>query len=467
MDNSRPAAAPCAIALGLLFLSALSAGCHSAESASAEHALHGCSDCTVLTGGTVFDGTRAGRGVVVLKGDRVQEVVFGDVDAVKGHRIDVSGKTVLPGLLDLHVHSMSPPGPYDYYDDSPHIEEYMKSMLRWGVTTYLALGSSTQFIFDYRAKTRAGAFLSPQLFAAGPLFTPTGGHPCYDSPPGDFCIFTDSPSDVAKHFPALVAKQPDLIKIVLEKGSFTPLPELSAGSVAAIAEAATAADLRVIAHVSTGADIETAIASGVKLFAHIPFEERITPELAQKMAAAKVVVVPTLSFVDGLYRISHGTLTELDDPALGDDVQAGVIDALRDPERVGYMQTEKYKARTQGWMDNARANLMMCHDAGVTIASGTDAGNPGVFHGLAVAREIALYVESGMQPLAALVAGTRAAADMLKKPELGRLAPGALADVLVVEGDAIADVHALRNVARVFKSGVEIDRAALGLPRKN
>ncbi|MGK4000903.1 amidohydrolase family protein [Sorangium sp. So ce1024] len=444
------------------------AGCGAAERSSPQALAEvACAGCTVLKGGTVFDGARAGRATVVIEGDRVRQVVFDeDIEVAGGEVVDVSGKTVLPGLIDLHVHSLSVAGPYDYLDGDLHLEDHTKAMLRAGVTSYLDLGSSQHAIFEQRARARAGEVLAPQLFAAGPLLTATGGHPCpQGSPPGDFCLFIDSPDDVARAFDALLPGAPDVIKIVLESGGSRPLPRLSPDSVAAIAQAAGAAGVGVIAHATSPDDIEVALDAGVTRFAHIPDQERISPELARRMAAAGAVVVPTLVVMDGLHRAAHDALTELDDPALGDDVPADVIAALRDPSLLAEIRTARYKELVTEWRAHAAANLLTCYRAGVTIAAGSDAGNPAVFHGLALRREVALLAEAGMAPVDALAAATRTAADVLGRPDLGRIEEGALADVVVVDGDPLADVRALERVSRVYKSGVLLDRDALALPR--
>lgn len=416
----------------------------------------------------MFDGSRAGRATVVIDGDKVRQVVFNEheVEVTGGEVVDVSGKTVLPGLIDLHVHSLSVAGPYDYYDGELHLEDHTKAMLRAGVTSYLDLGSSQRVIFEQRARARAGEILAPQLFAAGPLLTPTGGHPCTQgAPPGDFCVFIDSPADVGDAFAALLPREPDVIKIVIDSDGARPRPQISDASIAAIEEAASAAGFRVIAHVAEAADIEAALDAGVTLFAHIPDQDLISPELARRMAAAGAVVVPTLSVMDGLYRIAHGELDELDDPALRDDVPADVIAALRDPSLLAETTTARYRELVKGWRDHAVANVHTVVQAGVTVAAGTDAGNPGVFHGIAMRREVALLVEAGMPPIDALAAATRTAADVLGRPDLGRIEEGALADVLVVDGDALTDVRALERVSRIYKSGVLLERDALALPR--
>lgn len=457
-----------ALTLCLLAAPPWSAGCQDHRAPLAPKMV-GCPSCTVLRGGMVFDGARAGIGTVVLDGDRVEDVVFGEAHVGSGTVVDVTGKTVLPGLVDLHAHLMADAAPLGGSggDGAGHLDDHLKAMLRAGVTSYLDLGSSAHVVFEYRRRIAEGELLGPRLFAAGPLLTRTGGHPCYaGAPPGDYCIFVDAPEDAGKALSQLAPERPDFVKIVVDAGAQRPLPRLTEPSMAAIEQAAEEAGIPVIAHVGTPADVEDALTAGVTHFAHLPIEGRITPALAQRMAAHKAVVVPTMAVVDGFYRVSHGTLGEIADPALRDDVPAEVIAALRDPERLGYMTSAKYQASTAAWRSDAMANLKACRDAGVTIAAGTDAGNPGTFHGLAMARELALYVEAGIPAVDALAAATRTAAEVLGRHDLGRLEPGAAADVLVVDGDATADIRAVGRVSRVYRGGVLVDRAALALPAK-
>lgn len=115
------------------------------------------------------------------------------------------------------------------------------------------------------------------------------------------------------------------------------------------------------------------------------------------------------------------------------------------------------------WLDSAQASFRTCLEAGVTIATGTDAGNPGTFHGRAMRRELALYVENGMRPIEALEAATRTAADALGRSDLGRIEAGAIADLLIVEGDATMDIEALSRVRAVYRAGRALDLDALSV----
>jgi imidazolonepropionase-like amidohydrolase len=197
---------------------------------------------------------------------------------------------------------------------------------------------------------------------------------------------------------------------------------------------------------------------GVRAFAHLPFQDELTPEVLDELVATGSVVIPTLTVVDNGRRLATGEFTELDDPLLADDVHASVIEALGDPTALELMTTEPYLTRSATSLASSVANFQALLAAGVPLLAGTDSGNPGVFHGLALRHELALYVEYGMTEAQALTSATSAAADFVGHPELGRIEAGAVADLLIVEGNPLDDIAALAQVRAVYKDGVAVDR---------
>ena len=455
-------------ALLFLFLAAIGfwcglAGCNTKAApppASAPEV--GCDGCIVLQDGLLFDGHAAGRGTVVIEGDHIQAVVPGEVTVRAGQVVALSGKTVLPGLFDLHVHTPAPSAPYGFYPSEDEVPAHLAAMLRAGVTSMLDLGSSAHVLFEYRARIADGRMLGPNLFAVGPLLTPTGGHPCYrGEPAGDACFFVDAPADAAAAVARLAPYRPDAVKLVIESGTSSfSLPRMTRESIAAVAQAAMAAGAPPIAHVSKVVDVVDALDGGVRRFAHVPYDQPVPAEVAARMASLGVMVVPTLAVIDALAQLAAGTL-DLSDPTLEDDVPEEVLAALRDPQAGASLAARKDElARDR---EQALANVRALWQAGVTIAAGTDAGNPGTLHGRAVARELALYVQAGLPAGEALRAATRNGADLLGRADLGRLEAGARADVLVVDGDATADIAAVQRVERVYRAGQLIDRQALSV----
>jgi imidazolonepropionase-like amidohydrolase len=429
-----------------------------------------CETCTALTGGAIFDGEASRAGTVILQGRQIVKIVWGEAHVRSGTIVRIAGQTILPGLYDLHVHLPAAPGPYGYFPEENLVAEQLKPLLRSGVTTFLDLGSSQSMIFALRDRIALREALprAPTMLAAGPLLTATGGHPCYaGDPPGDACRLLDSPSDVTTAMAELLRAKPDVIKVVLESGSQgRPLPRMSKETLAEVVK--QSGGVPVFAHVSHRNDVIDALDVGVRVFAHIPMEDRFTDGDCARLAAEHATLIPTVAVADALHRIAAGTLDELNDPTLAEDVALDVVRALANPQLVARMRTPEYQAFAKNLFDNAMANLKSCVAAGVQIAAGTDAGNPGTFHGRAVARELELYVEAGLTPAAALRAATEDAASILK-PQIpldtgalgGRVELGALADLLIVDGDPAKDITAVRHVARVYKSGLEIDRGEL------
>jgi imidazolonepropionase-like amidohydrolase len=425
----------------------------------------GCEGCIVLSGGIVFDGTVAGPGTVVLDGDRVAAVVRGEVRVVAGEVVDVTGATVMPGMIDMHVHTPATAGPRGWFLERSLFDDHLKAMLRAGVTAYADLLSSRRLVYEHRARVDAGKKLGPKIFAAGGGITPSGGHPCLEgSPPGDACWLLDDASQVPEAMEEMLGESPDLIKVLIESGAISPLPQLSFEVMVAVQEEAQAAGKRVIAHVSEAEDVELALDAGITAFAHMAALDALPPALVDRLVEEHAVIVPTLAVFDGYWELAHAMTGELDDPALLDDVAPEVIAALKNPTLTNGFQSAAFRELTETWTEFGSANVKACFDAGVTIAAGTDAGNAMTFHGLAMARELELYVQAGLPPIDALTAGTKNGADLLGDAERGRLEPGALADVLVVDGDATTDITALRHVRGVYLHGALIDRAALALP---
>jgi imidazolonepropionase-like amidohydrolase len=421
----------------------------------------GCTGCTVLTGAGLFDGTSTRTGALVLKGGRIEQVLFGTVTVTAGTEVDLSGKTVLPGLLDLHVHSAGSAGPSGYSPSELLHEPHLRAMLRAGVTGYLDLGSSARRIFAYRARIKDGVMRGPALLAAGPLVTTPGGHPCYTgSPVGDSCLLVDKPADVSRLEP-LFAEKPDVLKLVIEGGTkTTPLPRMDTATIAAVVAAARKHGVKVVAHVSAAQDVEDGLDAGVRIFAHLPAYDLMSDALLARLVKERALIIPTVVVYENLYLVAHGKLP-LDQSALAADVPAGVLSALTAPTYQGY--SASYRTWTAEIWDNAQKNLRACVKSGVALAAGTDAGNPATFHGLALQRELELYVEAGMSPARAIAAATSDAAAALGLSDRGALEVGQRADLLVVQGDPLTDIANTRKVAAVYLLGEPVDRDGLRL----
>jgi imidazolonepropionase-like amidohydrolase len=421
----------------------------------------------VFTGGLLFDGESFVEGTLVVKGRTIQKLLRGQVTIKAGKVIDIKGKTLLPGLFDLHVHTPTSGGPYGFNASEPQVEPHLKSFLRAGVTSVLDLGSPSRLIFAYRKRIQEGKLLGPNFFAVGPLVTTSGGHPCRKgSPIGDSCLLLDTPADVSKLTKQLYPYKPDMIKIVIEDGgSWGKLPRMTKDTLQEAMKSIRKKGYSVIAHVSKPKDIEDALDAGVKVFGHIPMHGLMSQKLLERMVREKAVIVPTLIVTENLYLLSHSKY-EIDKRNLQEEVPASVLAVFKDPRYLAGIQTPGYQATIKKGRDTTIANFKACLKAGVLLATGSDAGNPGTFHGPGLHDEILLFHKFGMTPAQALKAATLTAAQTLKLTDRGSLVAGAIADLVIVNGDLRTNLAAIRKVERVFLAGVDVQREKLALSQK-
>ena len=396
---------------------------------------------TVIYAGRVItdaDKPTQGPSTIVITDDRITSITAGRSAApADAEVIDLGDKTLLPGLIDLHVHLTGDPGG-DYRSEAVDPDEWgvvvgVKNAgitLRAGFTTVREAGSAQYSAFSLRRGTANGFITGPRIIAAGPALSIIGGH-------GDVTGFREDVHDVldqgytctgalecAEKVRKASRAGADIIKITATggvlsqqgrglEGHFTS-PELQS-----IADTAHSLGLKVMAHAHGARGIEAAAAAGIDTIDHGTFAD----DIALKVMKAKgTYLVPTLMAFEGIR------------------------------ERLGkgiYTRTVEEKVRmTLGSVGKAvtRAKAL-----GVPVAFGTDAG---VFEHGRNGGEFALLVKAGLTSREALAAATTVAAKALSmESEIGRLAPGMSADMIAISGDPLADVTALEKVEWVMVRG--------------
>ena len=378
----------------------------------------------------IFDGDRLHRegGVVVMAGGRITEVRLGDHPGT----VELIDGTLLPGLIDCHVHLCADAGQAALdrlaqatQDDlTATIENSLRAHLEAGVTTVRDLGDPHSAVLNSRART-------PNVIASGTPLTTPGGH----------CWFLGGevrgPDAVRRAVRERVAEGAHVVKVMASGGVFTPGTD-TAGTqftdeelVAAVDEA-HAHGLPVTAHAHAHAAVWQSLRAGVDGIEHCTSVTRsgahIDDELATALAAAGVAVCPTLG----------------SDPAV-------VVppEMLAMAERAGL---------TQAILQDGVARLFK---AGARIVAGSDAGiGPAKPHGL-LPRTLQEYVDSGLAAVDALAAATaRAAVACGVADRKGWIRPGFDADLLIVQGDPVADISALRKPIGVYLAGAPVGAAA-------
>ena len=385
----------------------------------------------------VFDGTSViDRTTVIVRGDRIVELGAGasipsDLDVFDG-----TGKTLLPGLIDAHAHVWT--------------EADLAQAAIFGTTTVLDMGTCSP-AGAVRLRNAAGQPGSSwaDLRTAGFLVTTPGGHgtesPCPVPTMSD-------PSEAPGFVDARIAEGSDYIKIVYDDGHAIGIPykTFSKTTLAAIVEAAHARGKLAVVHIGALQDAVDAIEVGADGIEHLFIDKSPTPDFASLLASHGAFAVPTLSVLRSVTGASIG-LSIAADPHFAPFLSQGAVTGLTktfDPLRT----VTSYGA--------AEEAVRMLKDARVPLLAGTDAPNPGTAHGASMHAELGLLVAAGLTPVEALTAATQAPADRFGLGDRGRIAVGARADLLLVNGDPTVDIQATADIVSVWKRGMLLRRAA-------
>ena len=351
--------------------------------------------------------------------------------------IDGRGKTLLPGLIDSHVHTWG---------------EARRQMLRFGVTTALDMFTDPALLPGFTSdRDSLAASDQADIWSAGTLVTAKGGHGT------QFGMAMDTYDDVAQASAIVksrVDQGSDFIKLVVDNGhaygDTIDLPTLDIERAHALIRAAHAAQRMAIVHVAQVNDGLAVIEAGADGLVHV-FSDRVaSADEIFRIAARGAMVIPTLSVVSGLSGTPSGR--ELaSDSALQPWLEASQRDSLQAQFPPRYQRASHFA--------NGLANVAALHRAGVEILAGTDAGNPGTAQGASLHGELALLVQAGLTPTEALRATTQVPATKFGLSDRGRVAPGLRADLLLVEGDPTNDITASRNIVAIWKNGAAVDRS--------
>ena len=398
----------------------------------------------LLTGARVLDpsGDRLldGRDVLIENGRIAAIGAAGTLQAPAGtQKIDLTGLTLIPGLIEMHSHLLLHP-----YDETPWDDQVLKeplelrtiravtaakATLEAGFTTVRDLGTEGAAFADVslRDAIAQGMIPGPRVFAATRAivatgcYGPSGFDPRWEVPKGAQEV--TGPVEMRKAVREQIAAGADWIKVYADyrRRPGITTPTFTEEEMAAAVDEARSAGLSVAAHAYTEEGIRRAVLAGVRTIEHGTY---VTDELLALMKRKGVALIPTLAASEAVSRY------------------AGWKPGQPEPQRI--QETREMFARAL--------------KSGVTIANGSDVG---VFAHGQNARELELMVAYGMTPGQALKAATITAAAVLgREKDLGRIAPGYLADLVAVKGDPLAEISTIERPVVVVKEG----RVAVGPP---
>ncbi len=381
----------------------------------------------------VFDGSHLIRSATVLVRDGMVRAVGQDIPIPSfAEVIDGKGKTLLPGLIDAHVHLGISQG-----------EQFLRDALNFGITTELEMWGSDASL-ALRNKINADVIRDlADLRTAGTGITVPRGHPTeMGGPPYP----TLGPSDDVQAFvDARIAEGGDYIKIIYEHA----FPTLTKQQLEDVVAAAHRRNRLVVIHVTTQREARDAIAAGVDGLAHIFADSVPEPGFAKFAAEHHVFVTPTLSVIEALTKTSSKPWWQ-DQPKVSPFITPSMKRMLEMKFPPGF--------RADLNLANAVAAVSALRRAGVSILAGTDAPAPGLAHGLSLHHELELLVFSGLTPLEALAAATSEPARAFGFHDRGRIAVGIRADLLLINGNPTVNITETRDIVGVWKLGVRYSR---------
>ncbi len=349
--------------------------------------------------------------------------------------ISGAGRTLLPGLIDAHVHIPK------------EASVALQQGIDLGVTTQLDMYSSPDKLPTLKALEKTdGANLS-DLRTAGMGATVPGGHP---TPPGGGGLPTLTRPDEAQAFvDARIAEGADYIKVILDDFSefHRQIPTLDDETLRAVVVAAHQRGKLVVAHVLTAKYAREAIEAGVDGLAHMYEGAEFDGDFGAFAAQHHIFVIPTLSVIYLDCGQSPGPATA-QDSRLYPYIREKWLPGLNVPPN----------PKLNSVCDSTRKGMKQLVTARVPILAGTDAPVQGTTYGASLHEELRLLVGTGLTPIQALTAATESPARIFHLDDRGRIAAGLRADLVLVEGDPTKDIAATENIVTIWKKGVPVNR---------
>lgn len=392
------------------------------------------SNKTLYKGFTLIDGTGETpieNAYLIVEDKKIVKV--GKASELESNKelkvVDLSGKVVMPGLINSHVHiNLEPVGdPFGVNKSDAAITlkstESLKKHLYSGTTFFRDLGGINYIDLDLRDAVAAGTIEGPEFLAAGKCVCMTGGH--------GWTIGreADGPDEVRKAAREQLRAGADVIKVmatggVMTKGVEPGSPQLSEEEMRAAIEEAHKVGSKTATHAQGTRGIKNAVRAGIDSVEHAIF---LDDEVIEMMVERGTYTVPTLAAVD--FIVKNG-------------IEGGIPDyVVRKAESV---------------QEAHRNSIKKAYEAGVKIAMGTDSGTPFNLHGSAP-HEVKLLVECCMTPMDALVAATKGSADCLGiLDNYGTLEEGKFADFLVLDENPLDNLDTLFDINSVYKLGRKV-----------
>jgi len=406
-------------------------------------ALHANEGTLALTGATIIDGTSNApleNATLLITDGRVRAI--GPVQAVTipddARRIDVSGRTIIPGLINAHGHVGDTLGLEGGHYDRDNLLRQLRLYARYGITTVFSLGGDAEAGFELRNEQHTPTLDRARLFVAGSV------------------VSGNTETAIRRQVNENADLGADFIKVRIDDnlGRTRKLPRPLFD---ALVDQAQLRRLPVAVHLFYLDDARYVLDAGADLIAHSIRDAQVDAAFVNQLQTAQVCYVPTLTREVSTF-VYESEPDFFADPFFRREVDEQILTELTTPERMARIRNSESAQAYKAALEVAMVNLAALHGAGIPVAMGTDSGPPARFQGYFEHMELSMMVDAGMSPLEAVRSATGVAAQCMGNTTIGTLEPGNWGDFVVLGENPVADIANTRSIESVWIAGNQVPR---------
>jgi imidazolonepropionase-like amidohydrolase len=398
---------------------------------------------TAFSGATIIDGTGTSpinNGVLLIRNGRVVAVGSKeDVDIPASSTVvDVSGKFIIPGIINAHGHVGDVKGIEGGHYSSENIIDNLSIYARYGITTVVSLGGDSKQAESLRAVNDTVSTNRGRLFIAGEVISGK--------------TVDEALAVVDRNHQMGV----DFMKIRVDDNLGTS-PKMSEEIYRAVIQRSHELGYKIATHTYYLEDARKLLDAGTDMLAHSVRDLPVDDSFIQQLKEKKVGYCPTLTREVSAF-VFESTPAFFSDPFFIREYDSVTIQPLKDPARQSQLRNSKSAQTYKQQLPVAMANLKSLSDQGVPIVFGTDSGIPTRFMGYFEHLEMQMMADAGLTPMQIIVSATKNAAEYMGLKDLGTITPRHRADFIVLDADPLADIRNARRISRVFIGGAELQR---------
>ena len=391
-----------------------------------------------FTGARVIDGTDRtpiDNATIVVRGGKIVAVGPGASVTVPAgaERIALTGKHVIPGLVNAHGHVGNTVGMEQGKYSADNVLRDLRTYAAYGVTTVYSLGDDQEAGFKARDTQNVPTLDRSRLYVAGPVLAPK------------------TPDEARKQVGEVAAMKADIVKIRVDD-NLGSTPKMAPEIYKAVIDEAHKKNMRVAVHLFYLEDAKAVLDAGADFIAHSVRDAEVDDAVIGMLKRRDVCYCPTLMREVSTF-VYESTPAWFSDPLFLKHADAKTLEQLKEPARQTAMKNSRSAQRYKAGLEVANRNLKKLSDAGIKIAMGTDTGPPARFQGYFELMELEMMAKAGLTPKQVLASATRDAARCQKLNDVGTLEANKWADFVVLDADPLANISNTRKISAVYIAG--------------